>query len=66
MYRFEVPGMKCGGCAKKVERAVKAKDASAGFSADVENRRVTVTSSVPQAELAAALEQAGYANQVAA
>ena len=45
---------------------MKSKDASAGFSADVENRRVTVTSSVPQAELAAAIEQAGYANQVAA
>ncbi|WP_419900901.1 heavy-metal-associated domain-containing protein [Roseomonas sp. USHLN139] len=66
MYRFEVPGMKCGGCAKKVERAVKFMDTSAGFSADIENRRVTVTSSVPQAELAAAIEQAGYANQAAA
>lgn len=63
MYRFEVPGMKCGGCAKKVERAVMSKDASAGFSVDVKNRRVTVTSSVPQAELAAVIEEAGYANQ---
>ena len=66
MYRFDVPGMKCGGCAKKVERAVRSKDASAGFSADIENRLVTVTSSMPQAELAAASEEAGYANQAAA
>ncbi|GAV32533.1 hypothetical protein HVPorG_04516 (plasmid) [Roseomonas mucosa] len=66
MYRFDVPGMKCGGCAKKVERAVRSKDASAGFSADIENRLVTVTSSMPQAELAAAIEEAGYANQAAA
>ncbi|MCG7362446.1 heavy-metal-associated domain-containing protein [Roseomonas sp. ACRSG] len=66
MYRFDVPGMKCGGCAKKVEQAVKSKDASAEFSADVENRRVTVTSSVSQAELAAAIQEAGYVNQLVA
>ncbi|EFH10327.1 heavy-metal-associated domain-containing protein [Pseudoroseomonas cervicalis] len=66
MYRFDIPGMKCGGCAKKVERAVKEKDASAGFAADVENRRVTVTSSVPRAEFAAAIQAAGYANDAAA
>lgn len=63
MYRFDVPGMKCSGCARKVEGAVKAKDATAEFSADVENRRVTVTSSVPQVELAAAIQEAGYVNQ---
>ncbi|KAA2211285.1 heavy-metal-associated domain-containing protein [Pseudoroseomonas oryzae] len=63
MYRFDVPGMKCSGCARKVEGAVKAKDAAAEFSADVENRRVTVNSSVPQAELASAIQEAGYANQ---
>ena len=63
MYRFDVPGMKCGGCARKVERAVRETDASAEFVADVENRQVTVTSSVPRAELAAAIQEAGYANQ---
>ncbi|PWC26795.1 heavy-metal-associated domain-containing protein [Teichococcus aestuarii] len=66
MYRFEVPGMKCGGCAKKVERAVKAKDGSAAFSADLENRRVSVTSFVSQADVAAAIQDAGYPNHVAA
>ncbi|MFC4168627.1 heavy-metal-associated domain-containing protein [Teichococcus aestuarii] len=66
MYRFEVPGMNCGGCAKKVERAVKAKDASAAFSADLENKRVTVTSSMSQADIAAAIQDAGYPNHVAA
>jgi copper chaperone len=63
MYRFDVPGMKCGGCARNVEKAVQSKDSSAQFSADVENRRVTVASSVPQAEFAAAIQEAGYANQ---
>lgn len=63
MYHFDVAKMKCGGCAKKVERAVKSKDASAEVSVNVENRRVTVTSSVPQAEVAAAVKEAGYANQ---
>ncbi|MDU7522300.1 MAG: heavy-metal-associated domain-containing protein [Roseomonas mucosa] len=63
MYRFDVPGMKCSGCAKKVEGAVKAKDSTAEFSADVENRWVTVVSSVSQTELAAAIQKAGYANQ---
>lgn len=63
MYHFDVPNMKCGGCAKRVERAVKSKDASDEVSADVENRRVTVASSVPHAEVAAAMEEAGYANQ---
>jgi copper chaperone len=66
MYRFDVPGMKCSGCVRKVEGAVKAKDASAKFSADVENRRVTVTSLVSQAELAAAIQEAGYTNQAVA
>ena len=65
MYRFDVPGMKCSGCAKKVERAIRAKDASAGFSADIETKRVSVTSSLSQAELAAAIQEAGYANQAA-
>ena len=63
MYRFDVPGMKCSGCATKVEGAIKAKDTAAEFSADVENRRVTVISSVSQTELAAAIQEAGYANQ---
>jgi len=63
MYRFEVPGMKCSGCARKVERAIKAKDASAEFNADLENKRVTVTSSMPQADIAEAIQDAGYANQ---
>lgn len=63
MYRFEVPGMKCGSCARKVEGAVKAKDVAAEFSANVENRRVTVISSMPQAEFAAAIQEVGYANQ---
>ncbi|MFC3125100.1 heavy-metal-associated domain-containing protein [Pseudoroseomonas globiformis] len=66
MYRFDVPGMKCSGCAKKVERAVRAKDASAEFSADIETKRVTVSSTLPQAELTAAIQEAGYANQAAA
>lgn len=63
MYSFDVPGMKCGGCAKKVERAIKAKDAFAEFKADLENKRVTVTSSMSQADIAAAIQDAGYANQ---
>ena len=66
MYRFEVPGMKCSGCARKVERAIKAKDASAEFNADLENKQVTVTSSMSQADIALAIQDAGYANQVAA
>ncbi|HWX51414.1 MAG TPA: heavy metal-associated domain-containing protein [Roseomonas sp.] len=66
MYRFEVPGMKCSGCARKVERAIKAKDASAEFNADLEKKRVTVTSSMSQADIAEAIQDAGYANQVAA
>jgi len=66
MYHFEVPGMKCSGCARKVERAIKAKDASAQFNADLENKRVTVTSSMSQADIAEAIQDAGYANLVAA
>jgi copper chaperone len=63
VYRFDVPGKKCSGCARKVEGAVKAKGVAAEFSADVENRRVTVISSMAQAEFAAAIHEAGYANQ---
>lgn len=64
MYRFDVPGMKCGSCARKIEGAVKARDVSAEFSADVANRRVTVISSMPQVDLAAAIQEAGYTNHV--
>ena len=66
MYRFEVPGMKCGSCARKVEAAVRNRDASAEFNAYVANRQVTVNSSVSEVELAAAIQEAGYTNQVVA
>jgi copper chaperone len=42
MYRFDIPGLHCGGCAKTVERAVRSKDASAEFSADIDIKQVTV------------------------
>lgn len=58
--QFHTDDMTCGGCVRAIERAVTALDPAARLSADVEARRVEVASARPRAEIAAAIEGAGF------
>lgn len=60
MYRFHVPGMKCGGCLGAVTRILQALDPHARVEGDLERREVTVTSAKDEASLLTALDKAGY------
>lgn len=58
--RFHTDDMTCGGCVRAIERAVGALDPAARLEADLDARRVEVTSTRPRAEIAAAIEAAGF------
>lgn len=61
MHQFHIPGMRCGGCARRITAAITALDATAQVQADVPARRVSIESALGSEQLAAALTQAGYA-----
>lgn len=61
MVVFKVPGMKCGGCARRVGAALRGAEPAAEVQADLERREVTVTGSADADGLARALQDAGYA-----
>jgi copper chaperone len=58
--KFHVEDMTCGGCARAVTAAVKAIDPAARIEADPPTRTVLVDSERPEAEIRAALQQAGF------
>jgi copper chaperone len=58
--QFHVEDMTCGGCARAVAAAVKAVDPAARVEADPPTRTVQVESARPEAEIRAALAQAGF------
>jgi copper chaperone len=58
---FQVTGMSCGHCANAVKKAVQAIDPKAQVAVDLEKGRVDVVSQQPRADIAAAIEDAGYA-----
>ena len=61
MLRFTVPNMACGGCAKRVIRAIQSVDADARVETDTAEREVRVESAkASEAALLAALQSAGY------
>jgi copper chaperone len=60
MFEFQVEGMRCGGCAASVKKAVQAVDPAATVSVDVASRRVQVESEADKEALAAAIRTAGY------
>ena len=60
MYEFKVADMTCGHCVSSVTRAVKDLDASAQIEISLHARRVVVRSSASQAEIAEAIQEAGY------
>ena len=65
MTRFTVPDMTCGGCVKAITAAVQRIDPAATVAADLPTHKVDITSSRPAAELAAAIDGAGFSPEAA-
>ncbi|OWQ97138.1 heavy metal transporter [Sphingopyxis bauzanensis] len=59
-FRFEVPGMTCGGCARTIVAAIKGVDAQAEVDTDVPGRIVRVDTGRDSDPLIAAIKAAGY------
>jgi len=59
-YRFTVGGMTCDGCVRSVTNALQRVDADARVVVHLDSGAVEVKSELPRAELAAAIDEAGY------
>lgn len=57
---FHVEGMTCGGCARSVTKAIELVDPQASVQADPASRRVQVQTSASEAQIVAALIDAGF------
>ncbi|MBA0286334.1 heavy-metal-associated domain-containing protein [Stenotrophomonas maltophilia] len=57
---FHVEGMTCGGCARSVTKAIERVDPQASVQADPASRRVQVQTSASEAQIVAALTDAGF------
>ena len=57
---LHIPKIRCDGCVASVEKAIHSVDASAQITADIEARRVEVTTSADRQALLTALDAAGY------
>jgi copper chaperone CopZ len=57
---YRIHGMTCSGCAKHVERALRAVAGVTGVSVDVANGTATVEGTAPFAAMAASVTAAGY------
>lgn len=60
MLRFTVPGMTCGGCARRVTNAILSVDPAAEVVTDPAARDVKVTTRADEQALVTALAEAGY------
>jgi copper chaperone len=60
MVSFRVEDMTCGGCGARIDRALKALDETAAVEISVGERLVHVRAQAADADLAAAIRQAGY------
>jgi len=63
MFRFSVPNMSCGHCTASIKKAIMAADPNAKVSFDLTARIVDVDSTLAEAELAAAISDAGYGSE---
>jgi copper chaperone len=57
---FHVEDMTCGGCAARIDSALKGLDETAQVEISVADRLVHVRAQAAEPELAAAIRQAGY------
>lgn len=60
MYQLQVEGMKCGGCASGVTRAVKSLDSAADVKVDLRAKTVSVQSMAELPAVRHIIEAAGY------
>jgi len=60
MTKLNVPDMSCGHCKAAIKKAVTGVDADASVNVDLENRTVSVESSVSDAALIDAIKEGGY------
>lgn len=58
--KFSVPDMSCGHCVAAIEKAVKAADASADVTCDLDTHVVEIGTSAGQETISTALKDAGY------
>ncbi|MCE8018200.1 heavy-metal-associated domain-containing protein [Halomonas sp. MCCC 1A17488] len=65
MPKFNVPDMSCNHCVSTISTAIESVDSGASLEFDLANRQVSVNSSAPVEAIQAAIEAAGYPNQVA-
>jgi|GEM_PF-43999 len=63
MVTFQVNDMTCGHCASAISRAVAAVDKNARLDIRIQQKLVRVTSTASAAELAEAIQDAGYTPQ---
>lgn len=60
MIQFNVEGMSCNHCVQAVTRSIQALDSQARVQVDLAGGKVQIDSQRGQAELAKAIEDAGY------
>lgn len=65
MYVFNVQGMTCGHCVKAVTQAVHAQDGNARVEVDLAANQVRVDSGLSAPQIITAIEEEGYAAQLA-
>ncbi|BAU49971.1 copper-binding protein [Sulfurifustis variabilis] len=58
--RFDVPGMKCGGCVAKVQETLKSLPGVSDVSVDLTTKTAIVRGEVRPGDVEAALSGAGY------
>ena len=58
--QFHLDDMTCGGCARTVTKAIQTLDPNAQVKTDPPTRLVEVQSSATEAQVAAALTEAGF------
>lgn len=63
MYRFNVPNMTCGGCARSITKALQGVDPGAGIETDPSTHEVRVVSAIDERAFLDALQDAGYPHQ---
>ncbi len=60
MYTLQVPKLHCGACAGRVTRAINSVDPAAEVRTDIPAHEVAVETTLPLADIRAALEKIGY------
>jgi copper chaperone len=60
MYVFQVPKIRCGGCASSIRQAIEQIDEHALIEIDIAAKTVSVASAKAEEEIVKAMSNAGY------